>query len=504
LEKGETNMIVKNVEKKEKSTVSFDVLCDAAEFEKALNAAYLKNKSKIFVQGFRKGKAPRMIIEGMYGKDVFYEEATDELAPTAFTFASEQEKLRTVGTPSVTNVDVSEGKELTISFVTAVWPEVTLGEYKGIEAPRAKVEITEEQVDAEMAKIQKRNARIVAVERPAQNGDTATIDFEGSVDGVPFDGGKGEGYGLVLGSNSFIPGFEDQVVGMTAGEEKDIDVTFPEDYHEASLAGKPAVFHVKVSEVKEEQLPELDDEFAKDVSDFDTLADYRNAVKNRIDVSEKDAAEADFQNALIEKAGDSITAEIPEAMVEEQIDSMIREYDQNLQMNGLNLQMYMQYIGQDINTFRNQCRPTAERRVKTELLLDKIAEVEGIEVTAEEIAEEYQKVADQYDTELATVKSAVPESAIVGDMKARRAAEIIFNTGVPTEPVAEEAPAAEEAAEEKKPAKKTTKKATTKKAAAEEAPAAEEAAEEAKPAKKTTKKTATKKAAAEEDTQSEE
>jgi trigger factor len=289
---------------------------------------------------------------------------------------------------------------------------------------------------------------------------------------------------------------------MTAGEEKDIDVTFPEDYHEASLAGKPAVFHVKVSEVKEEQLPELDDEFAKDVSDFDTLADYRNAVKNRIEVSEKDAAEADFQNALIEKAGDSITAEIPEAMVAEQIDSMIREYDQNLQMNGLNLQMYMQYIGQDINTFRNQCRPTAERRVKTELLLDKIAEVEGIEVTAEEIAEEYQKVADQYDTELATVKSAVPESAIVGDMKARRAAEIIFNTGVPTEPVAEEAPAAEEAAEEKKPAKKTTKKASTKKAA-EEAPAAEEAAEEEKPAKKTTKKT-TKKAAAEEDTQSEE
>jgi trigger factor len=262
------------------------------------------------------------------------------------------------------------------------------------------------------------------------------------------------------------------------------------------------VFHVKVSEVKEEQLPELDDEFAKDVSDFDTLANYRNAVKNRIEVSEKDAAEADFQNALIEKAGDSITAEIPEAMVEEQIDSMIREYDQNLQMNGLNLQMYMQYIGQDINTFRNQCRPTAERRVKTELLLDKIAEVEGIEVTAEEIAEEYQKVADQYDTELATVKSAVPESAIVGDMKARRAAEIIFNTGVPTEPVAEEAPAVEEAAEEKKPAKKTTKKTTTKKSA-EEAPAAEEAAEEEKPAKKTTKKT-TKKAAAEEDTKSEE
>jgi trigger factor len=468
-------MIVKNVEKKEKSTVSFDVLCDAAEFEKAINAAYLKNKSKIFVQGFRKGKAPRMVIEGMYGKDVFYEEATDELAPTAFTFAAQQENLRTVGTPTVAKVDVSDAAELTISFLTAVWPEVTLGQYKGVEAPRAAVNVTDEQVDAEMAKIQKRNARIVAVERPAQNGDTATIDYEGSVDGVPFDGGKAEGYGLVLGSNTFIPGFEDQVVGMSAGEEKDINVTFPEEYHEPSLAGKPAVFHVKVSEVKEEQLPALDDEFAKDVSEFDTLADYRNAVKNRIEVSEKDAAEADFQNALIEKAGDSITAEIPDAMVEEQIDSMIREYDQNLQMNGLNLQMYMQYIGQDITAFRAQCRPTAERRVKTELLLDKIAEVEGIEVTAEEIAEEYQKVADQYDTDLDTVKNAVPESAIVGDMKARRAAELIFNTGVPTEPVA---PAAEETAEqapaeEKKPAKKTTRK-TTKKAAAE-APAEETA-----------------------------
>jgi trigger factor len=478
-------MIVKNVEKKEKSTMSFDVLCDAAEFEKAVNAAYLKNKSKIFVQGFRKGKAPRMVIEGMYGKDVFYEDATDALAPTAFSFAVEESGLRTVGTPTVTKVDISESAELTISFLTAVWPEVTLGQYKGVEAPRANVAVTDEQVDAEMARIQKRNARIVAVERPAQNGDTATIDYEGSVDGVPFDGGKAEGYGLVLGSNTFIPGFEDQVVGMSAGEEKDINVTFPEEYHEPSLAGKPAVFHVKVSEIKEEQLPELDDEFAKDVSEFDTLADYRAAVKNRIEVSEKDSAEADFQNALIEKAGDSITAEIPDAMVEEQIDSMVREYDQNLQMNGLNLQMYMQYIGQDITAFRAQCRPTAERRVKTELLLDKIAEVEGIEVTAEEIEEEYQKVADQYDTELATVKGAVPESAIVGDMKARRAAELIFNTGVATEPVA----AAEEAAaEEEKPAKKPRK--STKKAAEETGE--EAAAEEEKPAKKTTRKTAKK------------
>ena len=483
-------MIVKNLEKKEKSTVSFDVVCDAAEFEKALNAAYLKNKKNIFVQGFRKGKAPRMVIEGMYGKEVFYDDATDELAPAAFEYAVNQEGLRNVGQPAVTKVDVSEEKVLTLSFLTAVWPEVTLGEYKGLEAPKASAEVTEAQVDDEMEKIRKRNARIVTVDRAAQNGDTANIDYLGTVDGVAFEGGKAEGHNLVLGSGSFIPGFEDQVVGMTTGEEKDISVTFPEQYHSEELAGKAAVFHVKVNEIKEEQLPELDDEFAKDVSEFDTLADYRAAVKNRIEVAEKDAAEADFQNKLIEKAGDNITAEIPEAMIEEQIDSMTREYEQNLQMSGLNLQTYLQFMGQDMAAFRATCRITAERRVKTELLLDKVAEVEGIEITAEEIAQEYEKVAEQYATDISVVKNAVPESAIVGDMKARRAAEIIFNTGIPTA-IMVEVPNFDEAPAEAAPAKKTTKKSTTKKKAAapaEEAPAAEEEAPAKKPAKKTTSK----------------
>ena len=274
-------MIVKNVRKKEKSTVTFDVLCDAAEFEKAVNEAYLRNKSKIFVPGFRKGKAPRMVIEGMYGKDVFYDDAADELAPVAFNFALEKRDLRTVGNPLVKKVDVSDAKELTISFVTAVWPEVTLGQYKGLEAPKAKVEITDGQVDEELEKIRRRNSRIQSVERPAKLEDTAVIDYEGSVDGVPFDGGKAEGHNLVLGSGAFIPGFEDQVVGMGAGEERDINVTFPEDYAEKSLAGKAAVFHVKCNEVKETQLPALDDEFAKDVSEFDTLAEYRATCRPR-------------------------------------------------------------------------------------------------------------------------------------------------------------------------------------------------------------------------------
>ena len=452
-------MIVKNLEKKEKSTVSFDVTCDAAEFEKAIDSVYRKNKSKIFVQGFRKGKAPRMIIEGLYGKDVFYEDATDELAPGAFQFAVEQEKLRTVGTPAVTNVNVSDDKELTITFSTGVWPEVTLGQYKGIEAPRAKGEVTNEQVDKEMERIQRRNARIVTAERPAKDGDTAIIDYLGTVDGVPFDGGKDENHGLVLGSGTFIPGFEEQVIGMSIGEEKDITVTFPEDYHGKELAGKEAVFHIKMNDLKEEILPELDDEFAKDVSEFDTLAEYRDATRARMETVEKDNAESDYQNALIEKAGDAITVEIPEAMIEDHVDSMVREYDQNMQASGLNLQTYLQYMGQDMNAFRQNLRVAAERRARTELLLDKVAEEEAIEVTEQDIAEEYEKVAANYDTDLATVKAAVPESAIVGDIRARRAAQIIFDNGVPTEPVeepetteeapAEEAPAEEAASEDK-------------------------------------------------------
>ena len=466
-------MIVKNVEKKEKSTVSFDVLCDAAEFEKAVDAAYRKNKSKIFVQGFRKGKAPRMVIEGMYGKDVFYEDATDELAPSAFQFGVEQESLRTVGNPAITNYEISDDKELTLSFVTAVWPEVTLGEYKGIEAPKAKVEITDEQIDEELEKIRRRNARIATAERPAQDGDTAIIDYLGTVDGVPFEGGKDENHGLVLGSGTFIPGFEEQVIGMSIGEEKDITVTFPEDYHGKELAGKEAVFHIKMNDLKEEILPDIDDEFVKDVSEFDTLDEYRVAIRGRMETVEKDNAESDFQNALIEKAADNMTAEIPDAMVEDHIDSMVREYDQNMQASGLSLETYLQYVGQDMNAFRAQMRPMAERRAKTEVLLEKVAEVEAIEVTEQDITEEYEKAAENYQVDLEVVKNAVPESAIVGDIKARKAAQIIFDSGVATEPVAEPV---EEASAEDKPAEEKPKKTTRKKKT--EKPAEEQPAEE--------------------------
>ncbi len=482
-------MIVKNVEKQEKSTVTFDVLCDAAEFEKAINTAYLKNRSKIFVQGFRKGKAPRMVIEGMYGKDVFYDDAADVLAPEAFNFAVDEKGLHTVGTPAVKDMNVSDDKELTLSFVTAVWPEVTLGEYKGLKAPKAKVEITDEQVAEELEKTRKRNSRIVSVDRPAKLDDTAVIDYEGSVDGVPFDGGKAEGHNLVLGSGAFIPGFEDQVVGMSAGEERDITVTFPEEYAEPSLAGKEAVFHIKCNEVKENQMPDLDDEFAKDVSEFDTLEEYKNSVRERLtNAAEADATSA-FQSSLIEQAGDNMTAEIPDAMVEEQIDGIMREQDQSLRMSGLSLEMYLKYVGQDMNAYRQSVRPQAERRAKTDVVLEAVADAEGIKPTDEEVEQEYADVAQQYNMSLEDVKKALARELIEANLRTRKAAQLIFDSGVATEP---EAPAEEKA--EAKPAKKPAAKKTTKKTAEKKAEDADGAEAEAKPAKKPAAKKTTKKA----------
>ena len=499
-------MIVKNVEKKEKSTVTFDVLCDAAEFEKAVNGAYLKNRSKIMVPGFRKGKAPRMVIEGMYGKDVFYDDAADDLAPEAFAFAVEQEGLRTVGSPAVKAVDVSDDKELTLSFVTAVWPEVKLGAYKGLEAPKAKVDVTDEQVDAELEKTRRRNSRIVTVERPAKLEDTAVIDYKGTVDGVAFEGGTAEGQNLVLGSGMFIPGFEDQVVGMSAGEEKDVNVTFPEDYNEKSLAGKAAVFHVKCNEVKENQMPDLDDEFAKDVSEFDTLAEYKASIKEKLTQTAEEEAQRAYESALIEKAGDNMQADIPSAMVEEQMDALVQEYDRNLQMSGLNLELYLKYLGQDARTFREQTRPAAERRAKTDVVLEAIADAEDIKPTDEEIEAEYADLAEQYKMSLEDVKKALARELIEANLRTRKAAQVVIDAGVPTEPVEEEKepakkPAAkkaakkddgeaEEKAEEKKPAKKSAAKKTAKK---DDGEAEEKAEAEEKPAKKTTAKKTAKK-----------
>ena len=430
-------MIVKSVEKKENNTATFQVEIDKAEFEAAVNKAYLKNKKSIAVPGFRKGKAPRMIIEGMYGADVFYDDAINGLAPDAFSFAAEKEELKTVGRPSVSDMNISDDKVLTLSFETALYPVVTLGEYKNLEAPKDKVEVTDEDVETELNTVLKRNSRLVTVERAAADGDTAVIDFDGYLDGVRFDGGQAEGHSLVLGSGQFVPGFEEQVIGLSAGDEKDIDITFPEDYH-AELAGKAVVFKVKVNEIKESQMPELDDEFAKDVSEFDTLDEYKADLRANLEKTRETAAQDKFKDALLKKAIENMQTEIPDAMVEEQQDVMMNDYSQNLAMQGYSFDQYLGMMGMDANLFRASSRPTAVRQIESELLLNNVADAEKIECTAEEIDEEYKRIAESYGVDLDTVKKAVDEETITRDLRLKKASEVIYSSGIATEPVAEE------------------------------------------------------------------
>lgn len=429
-------MIVKNVEKKENNALSIQVEIDKEAFEEAVNSAYQKNKKSIAVPGFRKGKAPRMIIENMYGTGVFYDDAIDALAPEAFAFAVEQENLKVVGRPGLANIEIGEDKTVLLTIESALYPEVTLGQYKGIEAPRHEINITDADVDAYIEEMRKRNARKLTVEREAAMGDTVTIDFDGYLDGVPFDGGKGEGVELELGSGQFVPGFEGQVVGMKAGEEKDLDITFPENYHEG-LAGKAVVFKVKVHEVTEVELPVADDEFAKDISEFDTLAEYRNAVKEQLVAKRTQAVTEDFGFGVMAKAVENMECEIPEAMLEERMGTMMQEYDRNLMSRGMRLEEYMRMTGMDPATFQNMLRPQAEAQIKTDLLLEAVAKAENIEVTEEEITNAVQLIADTYGVPAEQIRAAVPEADIVGDMVKRKANDLIMEHAVATEPVAE-------------------------------------------------------------------
>lgn len=435
-------MIVKGVEKKENNMVSLVLEFTKEEFEGALQRAYLKNKKKIAVPGFRKGKAPRMVVEGMYGSEVFYDDAINDISPDAFDKAVEQESLRVVGRPTITDMNVSDDKELTLTIETAIYPEVTLGEYKGLEAPKKEVQVAETDVDAEVNQVRERNARQVTVERAAENGDTVVIDFEGFMDGTPFEGGKGEDHSLELGSGQFVPGFEEQVVGMTAGEEKDIPITFPENYH-AELAGKDVIFKVKAKEVKVKELPELDDEFAKDVSEFDTLEAYKEDVKkNLLEAREKSATD-EFHKALIQKACEGMTVEIPEPMIDEEMASSMRELSQNLAMQGMRLEDYLQMTGMDLETFRASSRPSVIGKIKTQLLLEKVAEVEDISVNEEETEAEFNQLAEQYNMELSKIKEAITADDLQNSIRLEKAAQVIYNTGVATAPVEEKEEAAE-------------------------------------------------------------
>ena len=378
-------MILKNVENKENNTAAFVVETDAAEFAKAINDAYLKNRSSISIPGFRKGKAPRAVIEGMYGPEVFYQDAMDELAPAAYEFGINEAGLKVVGAPSISDVNVTDDKTVAYTFSISVYPTVTLGQYKGLEAPKAAVEVTDADVEAELNNTRKRNARMLDIDdREARMGDTANIDFDGYLDGERFDGGKAEGYSLELGSNSFVPGFEDQVVGMKIGEEKDINITFPEDYT-PELAGKNVVFKVKLNSLTTPELPELDDEFAKDVSEFDTLEEYKNSIRENLSKVRTERAEADFRNEILRQAAENITADIPEVMIDEKVEDILRNYASQfgLRDNSVSLDEIKKMMGINDEMMENSIRPAALFQVKNDLLLDAVMGAEELADTEE-------------------------------------------------------------------------------------------------------------------------
>ena len=430
-------MNVKSVEK-ETSKASVTVELTKAELEPAINKAYLKYRKDIAIPGFRKGKAPRVVIEAAYGKHVFFEDAIEEMFPQIYQEAVMTQDMKPVGRPSVSDMNIADDDSVTLTIVTDLYPVVTLGQYKGIEVEKVNAEVKESEVDAEIDRMAQNVARISTVERPAKDGDTVVIDFEGFLDGVPFQGGKGENHELLLGSGSFIPGFEEQVVGMSAGEEKDINVTFPENYHASELAGKEVTFKVKVHEVKETVLPEKDDEFVKDVSEFDTMAELRADIEKRI-LDEKQAGiDRAFENAAVEKAAENMTAEIPDSMVDEEVDRQLERMDYELRAQGASLEAYSKMLGGNMDSIRKSLRPGALNAVRTNVMLDAVVDAEKIEVSEEECEEEYKKLADSYKMELDKVKELLPVDGMKGDLQVRKAAKLIAESAVAVAPKAEE------------------------------------------------------------------
>ena len=429
-------MIVKNVEKKEDNTLTFQVESDAAEFEAAVNAAYLKNKHSINIPGFRKGKAPRAVVEGMYGAEVFYQDAMDELAPKAFEQGVTENDVKFVGAPSIVDVNVTDDKTVAYTFSVTLYPEVTLGQYKGLSAERYPAEVDEDEIGYELEAARKRNSRKVDVEREAQMGDVANIDFDGYLNGERFDGGKAEAYDLELGSGSFVPGFEEQIVGMNIGDEKDIDITFPENYA-PELAGKAVVFKIKLNNLSVNELPELDDEFAKDVSEFDTLDALKNDIRERFTKSREEQNERAFESSAVQLAAANMTCNVPACMIDEQVDHQIEQFAYQLQSQGMKMEDYTKMIGGDLSSLRQSMRPMAEQTVRSDILLSEIARAENLEVTDEEVEEELKKLAEQYQMELDKVKAAVDTAAVKSDLMGKKAAKIITDNAVAVAPTEE-------------------------------------------------------------------
>ena len=430
-------MNVKNVEK-EAVHAKVTVEITRAELEPSLNKVYLKVRKDITMPGFRKGKVPRMVIEAAYGKHVFFEDAVEEMFPDIYKECVLTQDMKPVGRPGVSKLDIGDDDSVTLVIETDLYPEVTLGQYKGLEVEKTDAEVSESEIDAEVERMAQNVARITTVDRAAAEGDTAVIDFEGFKDGVAFAGGKGEDYELKLGSHTFIPGFEEQVVGMSAGEEKDINVTFPENYHEKSLAGAPVVFKVKVREVKETVVPEKDDEFVKDVSEFDTMAELRADIEKRIRDEKQAGIDRAFENAAIEKAVANMTVEIPDSMVEEELERQMERMDYELRSQGASLEAYAQMMGGNLDNIKNSLRPGALSSVKTNVMLDAVVDAEKIEVTEEECEEEYAKLAESYKMDVEKVKEILDTEGMKGDLQVRKAARLIADSAVAVAPKAEE------------------------------------------------------------------
>ena len=460
-------MSVKSCEKLEKSMVALTVEVGADDFEAAVEKAYRKQRGSIRMPGFRPGKAPRKMIENMYGAAIFYEEAVNIALPDAYADAIKEQDLHAVGYPQVELLNIDKDG-FSFKATVAVYPEVTLGQYKGVEAPRAEVKVTEEDVANRLKEMADRNSRMVSVEdRPVAKGDVANIDFEGFLEGVPFDGGKSDNFDLEIGSGQFVPGFEDQVTGMAAGEEKDIDITFPEDYH-ADLAGKAVVFHVKVNSIKVKEIPELDDEFAKDVSEFDTLDELKKDVESKLVSEREDAAKRAFEDTVMNKVAEGIQADIPDAMIEEQARQFVENFRRQIQAQGVPVDQYMKMTGMSEEKLLEDAKGPAANQVRMDLAVAAIVKEENLEASEEEVEAEFAKMAEQYGMPLENLKQYMDAGVVKEQVVRGKAVDLVVSSAVATKPVeaGEEIPIMAE----EKPKKKTTRKKKTEEAV-EEAPA---------------------------------
>lgn len=420
---------------KEKNDAKFTLTFAAEDFDKALNDAYQANKGKFVVDGFRKGKAPRRLIEAKYGEDVFFEEAIDALLQQGYPTALDELQLVPVDRPKMEfgEEKLEKGKGFEMTVTVTCMPEVEVKDYKGIKVAKVEHPVTDEDVDKEIEAVRKRNARLVVVDREAKSGDTVILDYAGFVGEEQFEGGTAERQSLVLGSNTFIPGFEDQLIGAKAGGDVDVKVTFPEEYHSEELAGKEAVFKCKVHEVKEEELPELNDDFAMDVSDFDTLEEYRKDTREKLEKTAAEAVEYETKNAVIEKLYEATEIDIPEIMFQDQAEEMVREFGQQLQQQGLTLEMYCQYLGKDLEELKKDLRPDAEKKVKTRLIIEAVADAEKMEATKEDIEKELQAMADMYKMEVEKLQQMMGVdnfSYLMQDIKMRKAIDFLFENAV--------------------------------------------------------------------------